>query len=173
MLTFAGAFSTFTNLRPSLETRAHITLPELSLLLLGLGLAGSAGRSLASALAKKHLYKMLGLLPVALAVVTVWMLLTPHFLWSVALAMIAWGTINSAIPVCWSTWLSRGIADQPESGGGLLVGAIQLAIMSGGALGGYLLDRISITGTFVGGSLLLILSACIVATAKRLQAEPS
>jgi len=40
MLTFAGAFATFTYLRPFLETRTHATLPELSLLLLGLGLAG-------------------------------------------------------------------------------------------------------------------------------------
>lgn len=78
---------------------------------------------------------------------TIWMLLTQHILWSVAFAMVAWGTINSAIPVGWATWLSRAVSDEPESGGGLLVGSIQLAIMCGGALGGYLLDRTSITGT--------------------------
>ena len=32
--------------------------------------------------------------------------------------MIAWGALNCAIPVCWSTWLSKGISDEPESGGG-------------------------------------------------------
>jgi predicted MFS family arabinose efflux permease len=169
MLTFAGAFSTFTYLRPFLEIRTHVTLTQLSLLLLGLGLAGFLGTSGASALATKHLYRMLGILPVILAAVTMWMLLTQHNLWSVALAMIAWGTINSAIPVCWSTWLSRGVSDEPESGGGLLVGAIQLAIMSGGALGGYLLDNVSITGTFVGGSVLLLLSACAVGNGQRLR----
>lgn len=121
MLTFAGAFATFTYLRPFLETRTHVTLVELSLLLLGLGLAGFVGTSLASALAKRHLYLMLGLLPALLSVVTGWMLLTQHVLWSVALAMILWGTINSAIPVCWSTWLSQGVRDEPESGGGLML----------------------------------------------------
>jgi len=147
MLTFGGAFTIFTYLRPFLETRTHVTLTQFSLLLLGLGMAGFAGTSARSALAKHHLYLLLGVLPVLLAAVTAWMLLTQRILWSVALAMVAWGTINSAIPVCWSTWLSKGISDEPESGGGLMIGAIQLSIMSGGAVGGYLLDHTSITGT--------------------------
>jgi predicted MFS family arabinose efflux permease len=171
MLTFAGAFAMFTYMRPFLETRTHVTLVELSLLLLGLGLAGFVGTSLASALAKRHLYLMLGLLPVLLASVTVWMLLTQRVLWSVAVAMIAWGTINSAIPVCWSTWLSQGIREEPESGGGLMVGAIQLSIMSGGALGDYFLDHTSITGTFLAGCVLLLLSACVVGNGSRLRPQ--
>jgi predicted MFS family arabinose efflux permease len=171
MLTFAGAFTTFTYLRPFLETRTHVTLPELSLLLLGLGLAGFLGTSLATATVKNHLYLLLGLLPVLLTGATLWMLMTQHVLWSVALAMIAWGTINSAIPVCWSTWLSQGIRDEPESGGGLLVGAIQLSIMSGGALGGYLLDRTSITGTFLAGCALLLLSSVVVGRGSRLRPQ--
>lgn len=171
MLTFAGAFATFTYLRPFLETRTHVTLPQLSLLLLGLGLAGFLGTWAASALAKSYLYSMLGVLPVLLAGATVWMLVTQHVLWSVALAMVAWGTINSAIPVCWSTWLSQGVRDEPESGGGLMVAAIQLAIMSGGALGGYILDRTSISGTFLAGCVLLLVSGCIVGNGSRLRAQ--
>ncbi len=170
MLTFAGAFATFTYLRPFLESRTHVNLPQLSLLLLALGSAGFVGTSVGATLAKRHLYLMLGLLPVLLAGATVWMLLAQHILWSVALAMFAWGAFNSAVPVCWSTWLSQGIRDEPESGGGLLVGAIQLSIMLGGALGGYFLDRISITATFVAGAVLLLLSACVVGSGKRLQA---
>lgn len=171
MLTFAGAFATFTYLRPFLETRTHMTLPQLSLLLLGLGMAGFVGTSGASALVKRRLYLMLGALPVLLAGITIWMLLVQHSLWSVAVAMIAWGTVNSAIPVCWSTWLSIGVNDEPESGGGLMVGAIQLSIMSGAALGGLLLDHLSISGTFIGGSLLLLLSACVVGSGKRLRPQ--
>jgi predicted MFS family arabinose efflux permease len=101
------------------------------------------------------------------------MLVTQHVLWSVALAMFVWGAINSAIPVCWSTWLSQGVRDEPESGGGLLVGAMQLSIMSGGALGGFLLDRTSIAGTFVAGCVLLLLSACVVGSGTRLRPQYS
>ena len=171
MLTFAGAITTFTYLRPFLETRTRVTLTELSLLLLGLGLAGFVGTYAASALENCHLSRMLGLLPVVLAAATGWMLLTQHILWSVALAMIAWGAINSAIPVCWSTWLAQGVRDEPESGGGLMVGAIQLSILSGGALGGYLLDHTSITGTFLAGCVLLLLAAGVVGTGARLRAS--
>jgi predicted MFS family arabinose efflux permease len=43
MLTFAGAFAAFTYLRPFLETCTQVSLPQLSLLLLGLGSAGFIG----------------------------------------------------------------------------------------------------------------------------------
>lgn len=171
MLSFAGAFAIFTYLRPFLETRTHVTLPQLSLLLLGLGMAGFVGTTGATALVKRHLNLTLGLLPIFLAAVTAWMLVTQHVLWSVSIAMIAWGAINSAIPVCWSTWLSKGVSDEPESGGGLMVGAIQLSIMAGGALGGILLDRISITATLLGGCVLLLLAAVVVGNGRNLQPQ--
>jgi predicted MFS family arabinose efflux permease len=54
MLTFGGAFTTFTYLRPFLETQAHATLAQLSLMLLGLGAAGFVGTAAATALLKHH-----------------------------------------------------------------------------------------------------------------------
>ena len=174
MLTFAGAFATFTYLRPFLETRTGVTTPQLSLLLLGLGMAGFVGTSGASTFTGRHLYLLLGGLPVALAAVTLALLAGQHSIWAVAVAMVAWGAINSAIPVAWSTWLTRGISDEPESGGGLMVAAIQLAIMSGAArrlsagqpLGGGDVRR--------GGDARLLLSAAVVGNGKRLRpATPS
>ena len=89
--------------------------------------------------------------------------------WAVAIALVAWGALNAAIPVAWATWLSKGIADEPESGGGLLVAAIQLAIMLGAALGGVLLDHLSIAATLIGGALMLGISSIIVGDGARLQ----
>ena len=169
MLTFAGAFATFTYLRPFLETYTRVTVPQLSLLLLGLGLAGFIGTYGASILLRRHLYVLIMGLPLLLAAVTMGLLATRFHIWAVAAAMIAWGALNSAIPVCWSNWLTKGISDEPESGGGLLVGAIQLSIMLGGAFGGWLLDHISVAATFVGGSVLLMLSSIAVGNGGRLQ----
>jgi predicted MFS family arabinose efflux permease len=169
MLTFSGAFSTFTYFRPFLETRTGVTTPQLSLLLLGLGMAGFIGTTGASMFAGRHLYLLLRSLPVALAVVTLCMLAGQSSMWAVGVAMVAWGAINSAIPVAWSTWLTKGIADEPESGGGLMVAAIQLSIMVGATLGGYLLDTMSVGATFIGGALLLVASACVVGTGRRLR----
>src|SRR5205085_7622545 len=103
--------------------------------------------------------------------VTLCLLAVQQSMWAVGLTLIVWGTVNSAIPVCWSTWLSKGIADEPESGGGLMVGAIQLAIMLGAALGGFLLDHWSVTATFIGGAALLFAAAIIVGTGRRLRPD--
>jgi predicted MFS family arabinose efflux permease len=162
MLTYAGAFAGFTYLRPFLESYTHVSLPQLSLLLLGLGLAGFAGTYGASALVGRHLFSLLCGLPMALAAVTIGLLAVGHSLWGVAAMMVVWGTLNSAIPVAWSTWLSKGIRDEPESGGGLIVGTIQLAIMLGAGFGGLLLDHLSIAATFIGSAVLLAIASVAV-----------
>jgi predicted MFS family arabinose efflux permease len=171
MLTFAGAFATFTYLRPFLVSYTHVTVPQLSLLLLGLGIAGFAGTYGASALLQQHLYPLLRWLPLALGAVTLAMLGVGHVLFGVATAMIAWGALNSAIPVAWSAWLSREMSDDPESGGGLLVAAIQLAIMSGAAFGGLLLDHASISATLLGGGTLLVLGSLAVGNGDRIKQQ--
>ncbi|MGA7393116.1 MAG: hypothetical protein WCC08_07820 [Terrimicrobiaceae bacterium] len=127
-----------------------------------LGLAGFAGTYGASALVGRHLFSLLCGLPMALAVVTIGLLAVGHSLWSVAAMMVVWGTLNSAIPVAWSTWLSKGIRDEPESGGGLMVGTIQLAIMLGAGFGGLLLDHLSIAATFIGSAVLLAIASVAV-----------
>lgn len=171
MLTFAGAFTVFTYLRPFLETFTRVSVPQLSILLLGLGLAGFAGTYGASALIGRHLHSLMRWLPMALGAVTLAMLGAGHVFWAVGLLMIVWGVLNSAIPVCWSTWLSKGIADEPDSGGGLMVAAIQLAIMLGGAFGGLLLDRMSITATMIGGTALLIVASISVGNGIRIMSR--
>lgn len=169
MLTFAGAFSAFTYFRPFLETRTQVDLPQLSALLLALGLAGFAGTTAVSMLLRRHLYRMLRWLPLVLGVITLALLAVEHHFWSVALMLILWGALNSAIPVAWSAWITQGIADSPESGGGLMVAAIQLAITLGAAVGGWLLDSLSISATFMGSALLLAAASLVVGNGRRLR----
>jgi predicted MFS family arabinose efflux permease len=161
-LTFAGAFATFTYLRPFLESVTQVEVSQLSLLLLGLGAAGFLGTYAAGRLLARRLNALLWTLPIALAAATVALVLSGQKLAVVAVLMIAWGAINSAIPVAWSAWLAREIRDEPESGGGLMVAVIQLSIMLGAALGGWLLDHASITAPFIGGAALLLCAAAIV-----------
>lgn len=168
-LTFAGAFSAFTYFRPFLETRTQVDLPQLSTLLLALGLAGFVGTTAVSLLLRRHLYRMLRWLPLVLGVITLALLAVEHHFWSVALMLILWGALNSAIPVAWSAWITQGIADSPESGGGLMVAAIQLAITLGAAVGGWLLDSLSISATFMGSALLLAAASLVVGNGRRLR----
>lgn len=168
-LTFVGAFSAFTYFRPFLETRTQVDLPQLSALLLALGLAGFVGTTAVSLLLRRHLYRMLRWLPLVLGVITLALLAVEHHFWSVALMLILWGALNSAIPVAWSAWITQGIADSPESGGGLMVAAIQLAITLGAAVGGWLLDSLSISATFMGSALLLAAASLVVGNGRRLR----
>ncbi len=105
----------------------------------------------------------------ALAVVTLGLLAVGNIFCGVAALMIAWGTLSSAIPVACFTWLTRGIRDEPESGGGLMVASIQLSIMLGAAFGGLLLDHISIAETLIGGTILLALASLIVGNGDRVR----
>ena len=97
MLTFGGAFTVFTYLRPFLETYTQVTVPQLSLLLqqLGLGVAGFAGSYGSGALLERHLNTLLQLLPLALAAVTIILVAVGHTLWAVAPVMVAWGALQS------------------------------------------------------------------------------
>ncbi|MBB5422579.1 putative MFS family arabinose efflux permease [Paraburkholderia youngii] len=171
MLTFGGAFAVFTYFRPFFETYTHADASELSFLLLGMGLAGFAGTYGASAVVNKRLYRLMMGMPVALAGVTLALLPAGHNLWAVAILVIVWGAINAAIPVAWSTWLSKAVRDKPESGGGLMVASIQLSIMLGAELGGALIDHFSIGAAFIGGVALMLFSAIIIGSGKRIQPD--
>ena len=56
MLTFGGAFAAFTYFRPFLETRTGVSVPQLSVLLLCLGMAGFVGTAGATKFVGRHLY---------------------------------------------------------------------------------------------------------------------
>jgi hypothetical protein len=72
---------------------------------------------------------------------------------------LAWGALNSAVPVSWLNWLASAVSDEPEAGGGMTVAAIQLAIRLGAAFGGVLLDHFSVAATFAGLAALLLFGA--------------
>lgn len=171
MLTFAGAFSAFTYFRPFLEDVTNASLPQLSLLLFGLGIAGFIGTRGATAALSKHLYGLLRWLPFVMALATIVLLEVGSMLWPVAIALVVWGAVNAAIAVSWSAWIAHGISDQPEAGGGLIIAAIQLAILLGGTLGGTLLDHLSIEATFVGSTILLVLASMIVGDGSRIMPQ--
>jgi predicted MFS family arabinose efflux permease len=48
------------------------------------------------------------------------------------------------------------------------VAAIQLAIMLGGAFGGFLLDRFSVAATLAGGAVLLIAASVSIGNGERI-----
>ncbi len=83
-------------------------------------------------------------------------------------AMVAlWGLSFGAVPVAWSTWITRAVPDEAESAGGLFVAAINFAIATGAAAGGALFDLSGVSSVFVASGVALFLAALTILTAVR------
>ena len=66
------------------------------------------------------------------------------------------------MPVAWSTWMTRTVPDEAESGGGLLVATIQLAIAAGAAVGGAIVDASGVTTVFILGGIVSVAAVGVV-----------
>ena len=139
-LLFLGQFALFTYLRPFLETVTRVDVPTLSALLLLMGGAGLLGTWLIGLALRTRLSGLLVAMPLAMAGIALALTVVGSSVVGVAILLAAWGLIGTAAPVAWWTWLSRTLPNDAESGGGLMVAVIQLAIALGATAGGITYD---------------------------------
>lgn len=102
-----GQFALFTYLRPFLETVTAVDVTTLSLILLGMGLAGLAGTYAIGIALKRSLFGLLVSMPLAMAVIASGLVALGHNPVGVTVLLILWGAIGTAAPVAWWTWLSK------------------------------------------------------------------
>jgi predicted MFS family arabinose efflux permease len=160
-LFFMGQFALFTYLRPFLETVTAVDVTTLSLMLLGLGVAGLGGTYAIGIALKRSLHGLLISMPLAMAAIAGALVVLGHSPIGVAVLLILWGLIGTAAPVAWWTWVSRVLPGEAEAGGGLMVAVVQLAITLGAAVGGMLFDGRGYQATFLSSAALLISSALV------------
>ena len=84
-----------------------------------------------------------------------------------------WGMAFGGVPVAWSTWITRTVPDEAESGGGLLVAGFQLAIATGSGVGGLLFDASGALGVFTIAGMLLVGASIIVTLGLRTAPVPA
>lgn len=162
MLIFTGHFAFFTYVRPFLETVTGVGIGGVSAILLGFGIANFLGTLLAGPLLERSLRLTLLSMPLLMSLLGLG-LVTLGAEPAIGAVMVAiWGLAFGAVPVAWSTWLTRTVPDQAESAGGLLVGAIQFAIAVGAAAGGAIFDTSGGIGVFTASSFVLLLSALMI-----------
>lgn len=162
-LFFMGQFALFTYVRPFLETVTQVDMPTLSLILLGIGLAGLVGTSLIGMFLKNGLYGTLIVIPVGMAVIAAILIGFGYSLPVTATVLGIWGLIGTAAPVGWWTWLARSLPQDAEAGGGLMVAVIQLAITLGAVVGGVFFDLSGYQMTFAASAVLLLIAAFLAA----------
>ncbi|WP_312630502.1 hypothetical protein [Pantoea piersonii] len=162
-----GQFAIFTYLRPFMESVTGASVSALSFILLLLGAAGLAGTWAVDRLLKRHLFRWLILIPLAMATLGAQLIWQGHSLLITGALLAIWGLVSTPAPVAWGLWLSRALPESAEAGGGLMVAVIQLAITAGAALGGELFDAVGWWSPFAMGVVLLMLSALFAALANR------
>jgi predicted MFS family arabinose efflux permease len=162
ILVFGGHFAFFTYLRPFLETVTRIDVSGVSIVLLGFGIANVVGTVLSGAMIRRSLRLTLAVMPILMSVLALGLVMFGSLAPNVAALVATWGFAFGAVPVAWTTWLTRTVPDETESGGGLQVAAIQLAITAGAGVGGILLDATGSFGAITGSGVILIIAAALI-----------
>ncbi|CAM5775065.1 MFS transporter [Labrys miyagiensis] len=172
-LVFTGHFALFTYIRPFLETVTGVGIGSMSAILLGFGVANFLGTLLGGFLLERDLRLTLMAMPLVMGVLG----LVLAGLGSAPLAdtvMIAlWGLAFGAVPVAWSTWITRAVPDEAESAGGLIVAAVQLAISIGASAGGVFFDASGARGVYAAAGIVLLVATLIILAGIRKQAVPA
>jgi predicted MFS family arabinose efflux permease len=162
-----GHFTFFTFLRPFLEGVTHVGVRELSGILLLSGIASVVGTALAGAVVAWNLRLTLTLMPLLMSVFAAGLVVVGSIPLRAAVLVALWGCAFSIIPVGWSTWITRTVPDQAESGGGLFVATTQLAITLGAAAGGLTIDRSGPVSVVVVSGIVLLLATLVTALGLR------
>lgn len=158
---FMGQFTLFTYVRPFLETVAQVDVSTLSLILLGIGVAGLVGTAAIGRFLQRGLYRTLVAIPIAMAAVALALIPFGAQVGVVAALLGLWGLLATAAPVGWWSWIARALPIDAEAGGGLMVAVIQLSIALGSTLGGVLFDRGGYQAAFVASAVVLSLAALL------------
>lgn len=168
---YSGHFALFTYVRPFLENVTGVATVGISGILLGFGIANFVGTYIAGALIARSLRLTLALMPLVISLVVFCMISIQEAITPMAVLVAIWGMAFGGVPVAWSTWVTRSVPDEAESGGGLVVAAMQVGIATGAAAGGLIFDVSGALGVFIIAALILLASSLFVAIG--LRAKPT
>jgi predicted MFS family arabinose efflux permease len=161
-LVFTGHFALFTYVRPYIEIVTHAGISSVSGILLGFGVANFFGAYLGGLMIARSLRLTLVIMPLVMGIVGLALAGAGGSIVGDGAMVALWGLAFGAVPVAWSTWLARSIPDEAESGGGLMVAAIQFAIGLGAGLGGAVFDMSGPRGVFGSAGAILVLAALVI-----------
>lgn len=173
LLVFTGHFALFTYVRPFLENVTGVAVSGISAILLGFGVANFIGTFLGGALVERNMRLTLAVMPLVMGVAGLSLAMLTGTPVSDAILVALWGMAFGAVPVAWSTWITRTVPDEAESGGGLMVVAIQFAIALGAAAGGAVFNVSGATGVFAISGLVLIFAGLLVSVGLRTEPLPA
>jgi predicted MFS family arabinose efflux permease len=162
VLVFTGHFAFFTYVRPFLEIVTGVGVSGVSGILLGFGVANFLGTLLGGLMLERNMGLTLTVMPLVMGIAGLGLVGAGHAPFADSAMIALWGLAFGAVPVAWSTWITRTVPDEAESAGGLIVAAVQLAIATGAAAGGAIFDASGASGVFITGGVVLLLAALMI-----------
>ena len=168
-MSFAGQFAFFTYIRPIYMNLAGFGVDGLTIVLLSFGIASFVGTSFSAVILKHSVKLALAGAPLILAISALVLALWGSEKAVAAGIAIIWGLAFALVPVGWSTWITRSLADQAEKAGSIQVAVIQLANTCGAAIGGLALDRLGLTSPLMISGALMLLTALLVTVKVRIR----
>jgi predicted MFS family arabinose efflux permease len=162
VLVFTGHFAFFTYVRPFLEIVTGVGVSGVSGILLGFGVANFLGTLLGGLMLERNMGLTLTVMPLVTGIAGLGLVGAGHAPFADSAMIALWGLAFGAVPVAWSTWITRTVPDEAESAGGLIVAAVQLAIATGAAAGGAIFDASGASGVFTTGGVVLLLAALMI-----------
>ena len=168
-MSFAGQFAFFTYIRPIYMNLAGFGVDGLTLVLLSFGIASFVGTSFSAVILKHSVKLAVAGAPLILALSALVLALWGSEKAVAAGIAIIWGLAFALVPVGWSTWITRSLADQAEKAGSIQVAVIQLANTCGAAIGGLALDRLGLTSPLMISGALMLLTALLVTVKVRIK----
>ncbi|WP_434778931.1 MFS transporter [Neisseria sp. Ec49-e6-T10] len=171
IFSYGGYHIFFTYLRPFLEHNLALQSNILATVLLVFGIANCLGTFIAGFLLGKLFRATMVTIHLMLLVLAILLYINNGNLTVNMILVILWGFIFGFIPVGWSTWITRTLADKAEMVGGLSVAAIQFSIGLAAATGGLIFDHFGTHGIFLCAALIFLFAIAFIKTSFSLFAK--
>lgn len=162
ILSYGGYHVFFSYLRPFLQFNLQLTSTKLTLMLLIFGIANCVGTFIAGLFLGRYFKPTMITVHLLLAIIALSLFFTPHHITSNTVMVVFWGLLFGFIPVGWSTWITRTLADKAELMGGLSVAAIQFSIGLAAAMGGLVFDHFGSGGLFISAASIMLLAILVM-----------
>ena len=162
IFSYGGYHIFFTYLRPFLEHDLSLQPNVLSVSLLAFGIANCVGTFVAGFILSQYFRSTMIVVHLTLSLLAILLWMSQGVVASSLVFVMGWGFMFGFIPVGWSTWITRTLANKAEIIGALSVAAIQFAIGLAAAAGGVIFDHASISGIFITAVLILLCSTLLI-----------
>jgi predicted MFS family arabinose efflux permease len=167
VLIFSGHFSGFTFIRPAVDAIAGLDPGSFAGLLIIFGITNFLGTLLAGPLADRSLRAGLFLFPATLTAGMFVMYTIGGHGPALVLAVALWGFGFGGVPTTVLTWGAHTEPTRIEQVSGVIVSVCNLAIATGAAAGGLVVDGQSATAPLIAGAIALITGGLLLTSLRR------